>query len=196
MSRKRFHLLWQWIVWSDQPNIRSETMKHSQYRWKLVDGFVKKINDYRAQSFISSETICVDESICRWYGQGEDWINFGLPHYVAIDRNPENGCEIQDSCCGINGIMTRLKVVKQEDDYTDTELDEEFSSIGHGVKVLKELISPWTGSGRLVCVDSYFTSVQAAEIMFQEGLKFIGVVKIAHKKFPLKHFQTIELEKR
>ena len=109
MARKRFDLLWQWMVWSDQPEIRPETMKHSQYRWKLVDGFVKRFNDYRAQSFIPSEMICVDESISRWYGQGGDWINFGLSHYVAIDRKPENGCEIQDSCCGVSGIMMRLK---------------------------------------------------------------------------------------
>ena len=65
MARKRFDLLWQWMVWSDQPEIRPETMKHSQYRWKLVDGFVKRFNDYRAQSFILSEMICVDESISR-----------------------------------------------------------------------------------------------------------------------------------
>ena len=31
--------------------------------------------------------------------------------------------------------------------------------------------------GRLVCADSYFASVQAAETMYREGLKFIGVVK-------------------
>ena len=138
MARKRFDLLWRWMVWSDQPEIRPETMKHSQYRWKLVDGFVKRFNDYRAQSFIPSEMICVDESISRWYGQGGDWINFGLPHYVAIDRKPENGCEIQDSCCGVSGIMMRLKVVKQEEDYSDTESDEDSTTLLHGVKVLKE----------------------------------------------------------
>ena len=88
------------MVWSDQPNIRPETMKRSQYRWKLVEGFVKRINNFRAQLFIPSEMRCVNESISRWYGQGRDWINFGLPYYVAIDRNPENGCEIQDSYVG------------------------------------------------------------------------------------------------
>ena len=53
----------------------------------------------------------------------------------------------------------RLKVVKQEEDYSDTESDKDSTTLGHGVKVLKELISPWTGSGRLVCADSYFASV-------------------------------------
>ena len=31
--------------------------------------------------------------------------------------------------------------------------------------------------------------------MYQEGLKFIGAVKTAHKKFPLNFFQSIELKK-
>ena len=108
-------------------------MKHSQYRWKLVDGFVKRFNDYRAQSFIPLEMIYVDESISRWYGQGGDWINFGLPHYVAIDRKPENGCEIQGFCCGVSVIVMRLKVVKQVEDYSDTESDEDSSTLGHGI---------------------------------------------------------------
>ena len=98
-----------------------------------MDGFVKIFNDYRTQSFIPSEMICVDESISRWYGQGGDWINFGLPHYVAIDRKPENGCEIQGFCCGVSVIVMRLKVVKQVEDYSDTESDEDSSTLGHGV---------------------------------------------------------------
>ena len=32
MARKIFDLLWQWMVWSDQPEIRPETVKYSQYR--------------------------------------------------------------------------------------------------------------------------------------------------------------------
>ena len=32
--------------------------------------------------------------------------------------------------------------------------------------------------------------------MYREGLKFIGVVKTATRKYPMKHFQAIELQKR
>ena len=39
-----------------------------------------------------------------------------------------------------------------------------------------------------------FHSVQAAEVLVQEGLKFIGVVKTATKMFPMKHLQSVELE--
>ena len=107
IDRKRFDLLWQWMVWSDQPEIRPETMKHSQYRWKLIDGFVKRFNNYRAHHFFLQTLICVDESISRWHGQGGDRINVGFPHYVAIDRRPKNCCEIQDSCCRVSGIIMR-----------------------------------------------------------------------------------------
>ena len=93
------------MTWNNQPESRPAHVKHSQYRWRLVDDFVKRFNDYRAEKRIPSEIICVDESINRWYGQGGGWINTGLPHYVAIDRKLENGCEIQDSCCGISEIM-------------------------------------------------------------------------------------------
>jgi hypothetical protein len=78
----------------------------------LVDDFVKKLNEHRANYFNPSEMICVDESMSRWYGQGDHWINHGLPQYVAIDRKPENGCEIQNAACGMSGVMLQLKLVK------------------------------------------------------------------------------------
>ena len=100
-------------------------MNHSQFRWKLVDGFVRRFNDYRVYVCIPSGMICVNEFIIRWYGQGGDWINFGLSYYVVIDRNSENGCEIQDSCCGVSVIMLRLKVVKQDTYYSYIDADED-----------------------------------------------------------------------
>jgi hypothetical protein len=63
----------------------------------LVDGFVSNLSSHRANNFVPSEVICVDESMSRWYVQGGNWINHGLPIYNAIDRNPENGCEIQNA---------------------------------------------------------------------------------------------------
>ena len=41
----------------------------------------------------------------RWH-----WINHGLPMYVAIDRKPKDGAEIQNSADGDSGIMLRLKI--------------------------------------------------------------------------------------
>ena len=58
---------------------------------------------------------CVDESIVRWYGFGGHWMNMGLPMYVAIDRKPEDGMEIQNACCAKSGIMVQLKLIKTQE---------------------------------------------------------------------------------
>jgi len=112
MSRRRFDLLWQFMVWSKQPSSRPESMSHETYSWKLVDDFVNNINEHRKCFFSNSYRICVDESIFRWYGLGGSWINTGLPMYVAIQRKPEDGCEVQNAACGLCGIMMQLRIVK------------------------------------------------------------------------------------
>jgi hypothetical protein len=99
MSRSRFDLLWKSIRFSDQPDERPGGVTSEQHRWMLVDDFVLNFNSHRESQVVPSWVLCVDESISRWYGQGGDWINLGLPMYVAIDRKPKNGCEIQDVAC-------------------------------------------------------------------------------------------------
>ena len=96
MSRNRFTELTSCMRWSDQPDVPHEGMSAEQHRWLLVDGFVERFNQHRENTFFPSWTICVDESMSRWYGIGGHWIESGLPMYVAIDRKPENGCEIQN----------------------------------------------------------------------------------------------------
>ncbi|KAG7360951.1 transposase IS4 [Nitzschia inconspicua] len=168
-------------------------MSSEQYRWLLVDDFVEEFNEHMVQAFDPSEHICVDESISRWYGQDGHWTNMGLPMYVAIDRKPENGCEIQNATCGQSGFMLRLKLGKTAaEESTTTQVHNE--SLLHGTALLKFLVSPWRFCGRIVCADSYFASVGAAEELKQNGLKFIGVVKTATKKFPMAHLQAVELQ--
>ena len=61
------------------------------YRWMLVDDHITNFNDWRATIFKPGTMIVVDESIFRWYGHGGEWINWGLRHYVDIDRKPDSG---------------------------------------------------------------------------------------------------------
>jgi Transposase IS4 len=112
MTRDRFHTLFRYMVWSTQPSIRPEGMLSEAYRWLLVEDFVKNFNDHRANLFSPGWQVCVDESISRWYGLGGHWINIGLPMYVAMDRKPEDGLEIQNACCAHSGIMFQIKLVK------------------------------------------------------------------------------------
>jgi len=97
MSRQRFDDLWHHMEWSYQVPQRPDDMSSERHRWCLVQDFIDRINEHRVSYFHPSDIICVDESISRWHGLGGSWINKGLPMYVAIDRKPEDGCEIQDS---------------------------------------------------------------------------------------------------
>ena len=195
MPWKRFDDLWMCIRFSEQPPNRPSEMTSEQYRWRLVDDFVKNFNKHRAQNFFPSDEICVDESMSRWYGQGGHWINHGLPMYVAIDRKPENGCEIQNAACGRSGVMLRLKIVKTaEEENASAEADDDGNN--HGTNVLKFLVEPWVRTDRCICADSYFALVNAVTVMRTMGLRFIGVVKTATKKFPMSYLSNLELVQR
>ena len=56
-----------------------------------------------------SERLCVDESMIRWYGIGGPWMDMGLPHYVSIDRKPEDGFGVQKHCVWHNRNYTEVR---------------------------------------------------------------------------------------
>lgn len=200
MSRQRFDILFRCLRFGKQSETRPPGMSSERHRWLLVDDFISNINDHRAANFVPSERLCADESISRWYGLGGSWINMGLPQYVAIDRKPENGCEIQNLACGVSGVMLCLKLVKtslaEEEGREAIEEEDENTEFNHGTKILKMLVQPWIRSDRIVCADSYFASVATAEEMKRLGLRFIGVVKTATRRFPLRWLSTVELVNR
>ena len=102
MSRKRFEGLPCHITFN-LPSDESD-------REGLIRQFIEAINRLRGAQVIPCKRICVDESMSRWYTLGGDWIDRGLPHYVAMDRKPENGCELKTSSCGESWILLRIKV--------------------------------------------------------------------------------------
>ena len=112
LSRNRYDTLWRHIRFGVQPLVRPSVLSSEIYRWTLVQIFIHNFNEHRQQFFSPSDLICVDESMSRWYGLGGFWINIGLPQYIAIDRKPENGCQIQNSVCDRSGVMLKLKLVK------------------------------------------------------------------------------------
>jgi len=115
--------------------------------------------------------------------------------YVAIDRKPENRYEIQNVACGRSGIMMCLKIVTTAADQA-ANISATERGLLHGTAVLQQLVAPWKGSGRIVCADSYFASVEAAEALRSSGLSFIGVVKTAHRLFPMASLSSRELRAR
>lgn len=112
--------------------------------------------------------------------------------YVAMDRKPEHGREIQDAAWGRSGLMLRLRIVTT----AAANFSAEHRAGSHGAAVLIRLVQPWAGTDRIVCADSYFASVEATMMLKAAGMRFIGVVKTAHKRFPLASLDFRELLER
>ena len=51
MPQKWFDNLWMCIRFSDQPRNRPSDMTSEQYRWRLVDDFIKNFNEHGVQNF-------------------------------------------------------------------------------------------------------------------------------------------------
>ena len=67
--------------------------------------------------------------------------------------------------CGESGAMLRLQLVKGQEDRAAEEQDE-----NHGTMVLRELTQPWRYSDRVVCADSYYSSMESAITLLECGL--------------------------
>jgi len=193
LSRCRFDSLWSCVVFSEQKSGGRDDSEQS--RWEFITDFIESINAHRDAHMSPSEYICVDESMCKWYGEGGPWIKRGLPMYVAIDRKPENGCEIQNAACGRSGIMLRLSVVTSAEHQRAVGTNAD-GGVPHGAAVLKRLVAPWAGTQRLVCADSNCASVTAATELLAMGLRFIGVVKTATPGYPMSALSALEVDTR
>ena len=149
MSRDRLLTLWTHATYSKQP-LKQGLMSSVRYRWALLKDFVDTFSKHRIQNVTPSEIICVDEPISGWYGLGGNWIDIGLPNYVAIDCKPENGCEIQDSACGRSGIMMHLELVSTAQDEATKTYEE---GILHGTAVLCRTVGLWARTNHIMWVD-------------------------------------------
>ena len=63
MARRRLDNIWSGIQWGDKPSEIPDNMSQTEYRCLQIDEMVKILNKNREDSFISSECICVVDSI-------------------------------------------------------------------------------------------------------------------------------------
>jgi len=91
--------------------------------------------------------------------------------------------------------MLRLHLVKPAADQ-HANMSAEESQVLHGTAVLQRLVGPWAGSDPIVCADSYSSSVEAALALKRVGLRLIGVVKTAQRRFPMASLATREFRAR
>ena len=127
------------------------------------------------------------------YSLGGDWIELGLPHFVSIERKPEDGCEVQNLASAESAIMPRIEIVTGATDKNERALEGSFN---HLIAVLKRLVGPWVYADLFICADSYFASVQSEIQLLKLGLCFIWMVMTARRAFAMHFLRQVESDGR
>ena len=153
--------------------------------WLPIRSAVESFNRNRRGGISPGVTLCADESMGSWRGLAAkvDDAVVGLPHVTKIARKPEGvGTEYRTLSCGETKIMLQLEIQERKVPMQGKEYAKDY---GSDTSSLLRLTRYWSGSDRTVVADSAFASLKTAEALHKHrGLRFIGLVKTAHKQFP------------
>lgn len=153
--------------------------------WSPIRPLIAAFNSIRAQLVVAGERLLVDESMSKWEGLAADIKHaiFGHPHPVSVLSKPVvRGTEFNVICDCETGLFLGIEVEDTPEAMRAMEETEKYA----GTAILMRLTKPWYQSRRIVFADSRFASAHAAARLQEEGgLRFTGVVKTAHRMFPL-----------
>lgn len=157
------------------------------------------------------EYLTPDECMSSWLGSEALFDVNGMPHLSKIIRKPKGvGCEIKSLADGLAKIMLRLEIQEGKERMatkrfvvrtaanctpTSPNIGQYTADLAAG-NVYKattaqtmRLLEPWFGTGRTAVGDSYFASVETLLALAKHGVFFMGIVKTAHKEYPMKHLK-------
>jgi hypothetical protein len=114
----------------------------------------------------------------------------GLPHVSKVIRKPKGvGLELKNALCCESGVMLCYEMLEGKAAMATKRFCG--PSINATTATTLRLVEPWMGKGRLIVGDSWFASVQTALALRARGCFFTGMVKTAHREFPLSFIQKL-----
>jgi hypothetical protein len=162
--------------------------------WRAISTLVSGFNETREKHVNPGDYICVDESMSVWTGSENKYRGHGHPSVIKIPAKPVGvGTEIKASACGESGVLLRIEP-NQGKSWSESLLRD--MTLTHPGLTNKSsactlrLVQPWFSSGRIVCGDSWFASVETAVFLRKNGLHFTGLVKGSSKYFPKKYLNN------
>ena len=160
--------------------------RHDDDRWYPAQALVHMCASKWREMITPGYKITVDESMFAWYGR--NGALGGMSAVIKIKRKPKGvGCEVKTIADALSGVMINLEINEGKDIMKEKQWQREF---GAGTATTLQLCEPWYGSGRIVCGDSWFASVKTAIQLHHKSLLFLGIVKTAYTKFPLRSLQS------
>eukprot|EP00731_Ephydatia_muelleri_P012969 Em0007g279a len=127
--------------------------------------------------------LTVDECMSAWKGSDGEYVAEGMPHKTKIARKPEGvGAEMKALACEETGIILKLDMMEGGEANRRKDFSQEY---GEGTAVTLRLTKEYYGTGRVVHADSAFSSMKTLLALRERGLFFMGMIKTAHKEYPL-----------
>ena len=132
----------------------------------------------------------------EWKGKDQRFGIDGCPHVTKIIRKPKGvDMKVKNMADCDSGFMVSMEVMAPKEEMKHREYVGRY--YGAGTALLLCLAANYRGSGRIVVADSAFASVKSAcALKTHLGLYFHGLVKTAHRMFPRKYLQTVEIPER
>ena len=161
----------------------------------MVQPLIDSFNNCRRENFSPGAKLVVDESVFEWKGKDHRYGIDGCPHVTKIIRKPKGvGMEIKNMADCDSGVMVSMEVMAPKEEMKHRQYTARY---GAGTALLLRLATNYRGTGRIVVADSAFASVKSACALKNTlGLYFLGLVKTAHRMFPKKYLQTVEIPER
>ena len=151
--------------------------------WQDIRPFIEDFNLTRQNNIIPGCHLTVDECMSAWKGSDGEYVAEGMPNKTKIARKPEGvGAEMKALACGETGIILKLDIMEGREANRRKDFSQEY---GEGTAVTLRLTKEYYGTGRVVHADSAFSSVKTLLALRERGLFFMGMIKTAHKEFPL-----------
>lgn len=153
-----------------------------QNEWCHVEGLVDEFNEHMEATVIPGWLLAPDESMSAWRGKQGKKDPKKIPKLQFVKRKPEPlGCELKDVACALSRMIVRMEIMKGKAD----EVKPKFWSkeVGATAATTMRLTEPWFGSRRVVAGDSWFASVNTAQLLEENGLYFVGDVKTGTSRF-------------
>ena len=145
-------------------NKETRTARRAADKLAPIRDLFNEINSFLLRYYTPSEYLTVDEQLVPFRGRCL------FRQYTCIPSKPDKyGMKIFWICDAKSFYPLKAKpcLGKEENDPQQNL----------GRKVVLELISPFTHSGRNITMDNYFTDMMLATTLLQNGLTLVGTVR-------------------
>ena len=170
MTRTRF-----WQIWSNLHVVDDNKVSPSDGLTRKFQPVLDVLSDTFLSHYSPSQELCVDEAMVKYKGRARG--------RVYMPKKPiKRGFKIWCCCCSCCGYLCTFRVYKGKP--TDPMTGKRVAEKGLVLKVVQDLISPFTDLNHVLYCDNFYSSGPLVSWLAQRRIYFAGTIKQNACGFP------------